>query len=206
MALYLTTDLDYSQDDSTIVFTAFSMAVYFFCIFGGVLSDVWMGKYKTILITSIVYAFGTLIVSFSSIPSFIPSPNTSLIIGLLLVSIGSGGIKSAVSPFGGDQFSIPEQAAQLAKFFSLFYLLINLGPLISNLITPILAHNVYCFGKDDCYSLAFGFPGLLMILTIGKLNCNSQLHSKPYEIHNSLEFFSIVPVWNLFLFVQRASI
>lgn len=168
LALYLTTDLDYSEDVATIVFTAFSMAVYFFCIFGGVLSDVWLGKYKTILITSVVYAFGTIIVSLSSIPSFIPSPSTVLIVGLLLISIGSGGIKAAVSPFGGDQFKMPEQAAHIAKFFSLFYLLINLGPLISNVITPILAHDIHCFEDDDCYPLAFGFPALLMIITIGK--------------------------------------
>jgi len=166
LALYLTTNLDYSEDDSTIVFTAFSMAVYFFCIFGGVLSDVWMGKFKTILTMSIVFAIGTVILTLGTIANFIPSPNTTLMIGLLLISIGSGGIKAAVSPFGGDQFSIPEQALQLAKFFSLFYLLINLGPLISNLITPILAHNVPCFGSDECYPLAFGFPALLMIVTI----------------------------------------
>lgn len=170
LALYLTLHLDYSEDDSTIVFTAFSMAVYFFCIFGGILSDVWMGKFKTILVTSIVYAIGTIIVSFSSIASFMESPQTALISGLLLISIGSGGIKSAVSPFGGDQFSMPKQAAQITKFFSLFYLMINLGPLFSNLITPVLAHNVHCFGKDDCYPLAFGFPGLLMILAIGNFD------------------------------------
>lgn len=144
------------------------MAVYFFCIFGGILSDVWLGKFKTILITSVLYAVGTIIVSFGSIPSFVESPKTALTIGLLLISIGSGGIKSAVSPFGGDQFSMPEQAAQIAKFFSMFYLVINLGPLISNVVTPVLAHSVHCFGVDDCYPLAFSFPGLLMVLAIGK--------------------------------------
>ncbi|XP_037035843.1 solute carrier family 15 member 2-like [Bradysia coprophila] len=173
LALYLTNHLDYSEDDSTIVFTAFSMAVYFFCIFGGILSDVWMGKFKTILVTSIVYAIGTIIVSFSSITNFIQSPKTTLIIGLLLISTGSGGIKSAVSPFGGDQFSVPEQAVQITQFFSMFYLVINLGPLISNVITPVLAHSVHCFGNDECYPLAFGFPGLLMILAIVLFVCGS---------------------------------
>ena len=59
------------------------------------------------------------------------------LIGLLLIAIGTGGIKPCVSAFGGDQFKLPEQERQLQTFFSVFYFSINAGSLISTFITPI---------------------------------------------------------------------
>lgn len=88
------------------------------------------------------------------------------VIGLLLIGLGSGGIKPCVAAFGGDQFKIPEQAKQLATFFSFFYFSINAGSLISTSLTPILREDVHCFGDLDCFSLAFGVPGVLMIVSI----------------------------------------
>lgn len=76
-------------------------------------------------------------------------------------------IKPCVAAFGGDQFKLPEQAAQVATFFSLFYFSINAGSLISTTITPMLRSDVHCFGENDCYSLAFGVPAVLMITAIG---------------------------------------
>lgn len=88
--------------------------------------------------------------------------------GLLIIAIGTGGIKPCVSAFGGDQFVRPQQDRQLEAFFSVFYFSINAGSLISTFITPILREDVYCFGKDSCYPLAFGVPAILMIVAVGK--------------------------------------
>lgn len=71
-----------------------------------------------------------------------------------------------MSAFGGDQFKIPEQAKQLATFFSFFYFSINAGSLISTYLMPVLREDVHCFGDLDCFSLAFGVPGALMIISI----------------------------------------
>lgn len=86
----------------------------------------------------------------------------------MLIALGTGGIKPCVSAFGGDQFKIPEQAKQLATFFSLFYMAINAGSLFSTTITPILREDVHCFGEETCFSLAFGVPGILMVVSICK--------------------------------------
>lgn len=89
------------------------------------------------------------------------------ILGLVLIALGSGGIKPCVAAFGGDQFKLPEQVKQMATFFSLFYFSINAGSLISTTVTPILRQDVKCFEQDDCFSLAFGVPGMLMVVSIG---------------------------------------
>lgn len=89
------------------------------------------------------------------------------IVGLLLTSIGAGGIKPCVSSFGGDQFVVPDQEDHLRKFFSVFYFTINAGALLSTFITPELRKSVQCFGKDSCFPLAFGVPAILMLISIG---------------------------------------
>lgn len=88
---------------------------------------------------------------------------------LLLIAIGSGGIKPCVASFGGDQFILPQQERQLAQFFSIFYFSINVGSLISTFLTPIFREDVHCFGENNCYPLAFGVPGILMVTSLGKL-------------------------------------
>jgi solute carrier family 15 oligopeptide transporter 1 len=100
-----------------------------------------------------------------AIPPLHFSPKVFTVIGLLLIGVGSGGIKPCVSAFGGDQFRIPEQAHQLASFFLFFYFSINAGSLLSTLITPVLRSDVHCFGDDSCFSLAFGVPAVLMIVS-----------------------------------------
>lgn len=94
------------------------------------------------------------------------------LLALVLLAIGAGGIKPCAGAFGGDQFKMPEQTKQMAKFFSIFYFSINVGSLISVFVTPILRSDVKCFGEDDCFPLAFGLPALLIIISIGKLNCH----------------------------------
>lgn len=38
---------------------------------------------------------------------------------------------------------------------------------MSTTITPLL-RETHCFGELSCYSLAFGVPGILMIVSIGR--------------------------------------
>ena len=88
--------------------------------------------------------------------------------GLLLISVGTGGIKPCVAAFGGDQFRLPDQKDLLQHFFSLFYFTINLGGFVGMILTPILRKWVSCFGDDTCYALGFGFPAALMVLSLGR--------------------------------------
>lgn len=123
---------------------------------------------RTILYLSFVYTIGSVVVALGAIPTLHLPTTAVTIIGLLLIAIGTGGIKPCVSAFGGDQFKLPEQAKFLVTFFSLFYVSINAGSVLSSTITPILREEVHCFGELSCYSLAFGVPGMLMVASIGK--------------------------------------
>lgn len=142
-----------------------------------------------------IYAAGSVVLTLGAIPVLNLPTNLATIGGLVLIAVGTGGIKPNVSAFGGDQFKLPEQAKHLATFFSLFYLSINAGSMISTLLTPILRENVHCFGELSCYSLAFGVPGALMLIAIGKFTF---IHPHKFESNEILSLFVSILHSNLF--------
>ncbi|MFN2424832.1 MAG: POT family MFS transporter [Candidatus Binatia bacterium] len=130
-------------------FHLFAGAVYFTPLLGAVLSDVLLGKYRTILALSMVYCAGHLALA-------LDDTRLGLAIGLTLIAIGSGGIKPCVTAHVGDQFGAGN-AHLLSKVFGWFYLAINLGAFVSSLLTPWLLDHA---GPH----VAFGVPGALMLL------------------------------------------
>ena len=139
---------DYMSDaEARTWYHSFTSAVYFFPIFGAIISDWLFGKYRTIIWLSIVYCFGHFALA-------IDETRTGLMVGLILISLGSGGIKPCVSAHVGDQFGQSNQNL-LEKVFGWFYFAINLGAAASTLLTPWLLRH---YGP----AWAFGVPGILM--------------------------------------------
>ena len=130
-------------------FHLFAAAVYFTPLLGAVLSDIVLGKYRTILWLSAVYCAGHLALAMDD-------TRLGLFTGLALIAIGSGGIKPCVSAHVGDQFGAAN-ADLLSKVFGWFYLAINLGAFVSSLLTPWLLDHA---GPH----VAFGVPGALMLM------------------------------------------
>ncbi|XP_021365386.1 solute carrier family 15 member 1-like isoform X1 [Mizuhopecten yessoensis] len=159
LVLYLTRWLKFTDDHATAIFHAFVMLCYFSPLFGAIIADGYLGRLKTILYVSIIYAAGNLVMALTALP---PPEWIGPMIGLILIGLGTGGIKPCVSTFGADQFR-PDQDKERMTFFSAFYFMINLGSVLSILITPILRADVRCFG-GECYPLAFGVPAILMFL------------------------------------------
>lgn len=137
-----------SDAEARAYFHRFAAAVYFFPFLGAIVADAFWGKYKTIIVLSIVYSFGHLALA-------LDHTRLGLATGLILIAIGSGGIKPCVSANLGDQFSWANQKL-LSMAFLWFYFAINFGAFISTLMTPWLLEH---YGPH----LAFGVPGLLML-------------------------------------------
>jgi POT family proton-dependent oligopeptide transporter len=138
-----------SEEDAKSWYHLFTTGVYFFPILGAIISDAFLGKYRTILALSIVYCLGHLTLA-------LDETRLGLSLGLTLIAIGSGGIKPCVSAHVGDQFGKQNQHL-LEKVFEWFYFSINFGAFLSTLATPWLLEH---YGP----SLAFGIPGALMML------------------------------------------
>ncbi|XP_040296986.1 solute carrier family 15 member 2-like isoform X2 [Bufo bufo] len=178
LTLYFVNYLHWDRNLSTTVYHAFSGLCYFTPIIGAPIADAWLGKFNTIFWLSILYVIGHVIKSVGAIPTV---GNTEVhvalsIIGLIAIAFGTGGIKPCVSAFGGDQFK-EEHVQERAKFFSIFYLAINAGSLISTFVTPVLRGDVQCFGTD-CYALAFGVPAALMLFALIVFVSGSGMYQK----------------------------
>jgi len=129
----------------------FNSAVYLTPIFGGILADAFFGKYRTIIWLSVVYCFGHAALALMGVQG---DAAMWLLAGLVLISLGSGGIKSCVSAHVGDQFGASNQNL-ITRVFNYFYWSINLGAFLSTLLTPWL---LKWYGPH----WAFGVPGVLM--------------------------------------------
>ncbi len=132
-------------------FAYFVAAVYFLPILGAVLAEGFWGKYRTILWLSIVYCFGHFALA-------LDDTRLGLLIGLGLISVGSGGIKPCVSANVGDQFGQSNKGL-LPKVFGWFYFSINAGSFLSTILCPFLLN-------DPRYGprWAFGLPGVAMVI------------------------------------------
>uniref|UniRef100_A0AAR2IUZ7 Solute carrier family 15 member 1 n=1 Tax=Pygocentrus nattereri TaxID=42514 RepID=A0AAR2IUZ7_PYGNA len=105
-------------------------------------------------------------------------------VGLFLIAVGTGGIKPCVAAFGGDQFE-DHQEKQRSTFFSIFYLSINAGSLLSTIITPILrAQECGINSQQKCYPLAFGVPAALMAVALIVFIAGSSMYTKAAPKHN----------------------
>ncbi|MEM7144087.1 MAG: POT family MFS transporter [Verrucomicrobiota bacterium] len=146
-------DSQMSDEAAQERFHNFVSAAYFFPIFGAIIADAFLGKYRTIIALSIVYCIGH---GLLALMGSVWNAQSLLFWGLALIAIGSGGIKPCVSAHVGDQFG-KTNAHLLTRVFNYFYFSINLGAFISTLLTPWV---LKWYGPH----WAFGIPGVLMAI------------------------------------------
>lgn len=142
--------------------TALSYFWQFWCyvtpVFGAWLADTYLGKYNAICVFCGIYMVGILILFITSLPS-VASHGVSLggfIVSIIIIGLGTGGVKSNVSPLIADQVPKTRPVIKILKsgervvqdpnitiqnVFMFFYLMINIGSL-SVLATTSLEHNV----------------------------------------------------------------
>eukprot|EP00047_Mylnosiga_fluctuans_P017522 m.62122 g.62122 ORF g.62122 m.62122 type:complete len:715 (-) comp7121_c0_seq1:80-2224(-) len=166
LVVYFSRWLSWSDDRATQMYNVFNMLYYAMAALGGALADSPLGKYRIIMAFSVVYAIGNLVMAVTAIPGATGTPPSGwgCILGLLLVAIGTGGIKPCVNAFGADQLD-QRDPALMETYFALYYFIVNLGS-ISMFITPLVRANFSCFGVSECYPLAFGLPTILMIMAV----------------------------------------
>ena len=138
-----------SPEEAKASYHFFTMSVYFLPFFGAILADAFLGKFKTIMILSIVYCLGHFTLA-------IDSTRLGLALGLGMIAMGAGGIKPCVSATVGDQFTTANQHL-ISRVYGWFYFSINFGSAFSTMWIPVLLEK---HGPD----VAFAVPGIFMAL------------------------------------------
>jgi len=128
----------------------FSTLVYATPLLGAILADWFFGKYRVILIGSLIYTVGHFLLS------MFDTNLAGFQTGLIIIAFSAGAIKSCVSANVGDQFDHSNQHL-MSAIYSWFYFSINAGSMVSLFLIPLIYDK---FGA----AWAFGVPGILMAL------------------------------------------
>ncbi|GMP50927.1 hypothetical protein CsSME_00017344 [Camellia sinensis var. sinensis] len=101
-------------------------------LLGGFLADAYLGRFTTILASSVVYLLGLILLAMSTIVPSLKPCGTGIcheprkihevvfFLSIYLISIGTGGHKPALESFGADQFDDdhPEERKKKMSFFN----------------------------------------------------------------------------------------
>jgi proton-dependent oligopeptide transporter, POT family len=142
---------------ATQVTHLFMAGVYLFPMIGAILADRLLGKYRVILWVSLVYCAGHGALALAGRAGAMGSVSlaqAAMFTGLILIAVGSGGIKPCVSANVGDQFTA-RNSHLLTRIFQVFYFTINFGSFFASFLIPLILQR---WGAE----WAFGVPGLLM--------------------------------------------
>ncbi|ORY00039.1 PTR2-domain-containing protein [Basidiobolus meristosporus CBS 931.73] len=172
------------------VSTALKQFFTFFCyltpLFGAVIADQYLGKYKTILIFSIIYMLGWLILTITAIPSIMFTAGyPGYIVSLIVIGLGTGGIKPLVSPMAADQYSQAEPEVCVIKgervvvdpelnaqhLYNWFYWAVNVGSLIGGIVTPQIE-------LHSGFWLAYLVPTCMFVVAIVVFVAGNKLYRK----------------------------
>jgi len=138
-----------AEEPAKAWFHYFIAAVYFMPLVGAVISDIWLGKFKTIILFSALYCVGFAVLAWDH-------TRMGLIGGLVIIAMASGIVKPCVSANVGDQFGASNKHL-IEKVYRWFYFSINLGAAISMYVCPILL--------DKCGpTVGFGLPAIFMVI------------------------------------------
>ncbi|KAK6938889.1 Proton-dependent oligopeptide transporter family [Dillenia turbinata] len=192
MVQYLVLEMHHPIPTAATHVTDWMGAAYCLTLFGAFLADAYLGRFKTLIIFSTIYAAGAvLLTSAGSVDSLRPPPcttrpcvpaqatwgqNAFLFVALALIALGTGGIKPCASSFGADQFdeSDPKEAVKKYAFFNWFYFAINMGVVLGLTVLVYIQ-------QQKGWGWGFGVPTVLvgisvLILAVGYKHYR---HQKP---------------------------
>ncbi|KAH0749290.1 hypothetical protein KY290_028522 [Solanum tuberosum] len=143
-------------------------------LLGAFIADSYLGRYRTIIISSVLYILG---LGFLTLSTVLPSSHSDcqdtatcsppkfqiifFFFSLYLVAIGQGGHKPCVQAFGADQFDAqdPEESKAKSSFFNWWYFGMCGGLLMTLCILNYVQDNL-------SWGLGFGIPCIVMGLAL----------------------------------------
>ena len=114
------------------VYGLYTGSVWFSAILGGLVADMGLGQYRSVLLGGLIIAAGHFTLAFKALPFFYS--------GLALIVIGTGLLKPNVSTMVGSLYEPGDKRRDAG--FSIFYMGINLGAFMGPLIAGYLAQRV----------------------------------------------------------------
>ena len=131
----------------------YAASVYLASLPGGWIADRWLGLRRSILIGAVLITSGHLAIGISGLAGA-GVGKTFFFLGLVLIVLGTGLLKPNISAIVGDLY--PEGGARRDAGFSIFYMGINTGAFVGQLVTGYL-------GERVSWHWGFGAAGVGML-------------------------------------------
>lgn len=109
-----------------------------------------------------MYCIAEGVLTATSVPDIGGGSVVGPMVGLMAMGVATGNIKPCVAAFGGDQID-QKDTAMISKFFSLFYMSVNVGAMLVMIIVPIMRTEIQCYG-GDCYFAVFGLNAAAIVI------------------------------------------
>jgi chromosome transmission fidelity protein 1 len=171
--------LNLGQSSATAMTNFFQFWCYFTPVMGAVVADQYLGKYRTIKWFSTVYMIGIVILFVTSLPWSVTrgAAFPGLIVAMMVIGLGTGGIKSNVSPLIAEQIAttkpfiktlkdgrrvIVDPEVTMQRVFMVFYTCINVGS-ISAIATTMLELHVGFWSAYLLPLIMFGVGFLVLV-------------------------------------------
>ncbi|PVF97460.1 PTR2-domain-containing protein [Serendipita vermifera] len=168
--------LNLGQQKSFSIRTFNTFWVYITPIIGGIIADTKLGRYKTIMLFSLVCLAGHIILVATATPTSLAHPQgalAGLIVSILIMGLGAGCIKANVSALIAEQYQgklrketlksgevvIRSPAVTIQSIYMYFYAAINFGA-VGSISASFLA-------RDNGYWAAFLVPTCLFVMVPG---------------------------------------
>jgi len=132
----------------------YAASVYLASLPGGWIADRWLGLRRAILIGAVLITGGHLAIGVSGVAGA-GIGKIFFFLGLVLIVLGTGLLKPNISAIVGDLY--PEGGARRDAGFSIFYMGINTGAFVGQLVTGYL-------GERVSWHWGFGAAGIGMAL------------------------------------------
>lgn len=152
------------------------------------IADSVLGRYSTIVTSGIMYVCAMAMASVAALPG---RENASLYFTgtLIFLPLATAGIKANISNFGAAQYdSTPEGKAGQESFFSVFYMMINIGAgLAYGFMTTFAASGGLGVSRENGYAVAYGMMAVAMTIAVGVFcTASGGYRSQPMQRSSSM--------------------
>ena len=168
LTLFMVNSLMMKEADSSLIYGGFLGLCYLTPMLGGFISDRFFGNRNCILLGGIMMAIGQMIL-FGSATVFegnIELAKTLLWVALTIIIFGNGFFKPNISSMVGSLYPKQEKS-KLDTAFTIFYMGINLGAFLGQLICPLLGDVKDAGGVRDIHAFKWGFLAASIAMLIG---------------------------------------
>jgi proton-dependent oligopeptide transporter, POT family len=168
LTLFMVNALMMKEADASIIYGGFLGLCYLTPMLGGFIADRFFGNRNCILLGGLMMAIGQLLLFFSAsvFGSNLSLANTLLWSALGIIIFGNGFFKPNISSMVGSLYPKQEKS-KLDTAFTIFYMGINLGAFLGQLICPIVGDVKDAGGIRDVHAFKYGFLAAAIAMFIG---------------------------------------